>query len=292
MKIGFINACLAELTLEEQLKWAHEGGLKTIELHTAPRTLKIDLQKVATNREEASRIKELLAQYDIEISSLLLGGHHLHPDPTRREASQAHLKNMIAAAAALNVPAVTTFIGRDHNLTVADNMKLVRQIWPDLMRYAEEHGRRIAIENCPMMDEWPSGYNIAYAPAVWEEVFSLIPSPLLGLNFDPSHLLWLGIDYIAALKKFAPKVFLAQAKDTEILPDKLNQVGILGEGWWRYRLPGLGQVDWGKFINTLYEIGYDGPISIEHEDPVWEGSLDKVQRGLLFSQKYLSQFIL
>jgi sugar phosphate isomerase/epimerase len=291
LRIGFINACLGELSFEEQLRWANENDFKDIELHTGPRTLKIDLQKIATNRDEASRVKDLLAKYEVKLSSLLLGGHHLHPDPQKRAASQAHFKNMVAAAAALDVPAVTTFIGRDHNLTVRDNLELVRRYWPEMMRFAEEHGRLVAIENCPMLDEWPSGYNIAFAPEIWEEVFSLIPSPLLGLNFDPSHLLWLGIDYIAALKKFGSKVFLAQAKDTEILKEKLNQTGFLGEGWWRYRLPGLGQVDWGKFINTLYEVGYDGPISIEHEDPVWEGSLEKVQRGLLFSQRYLNRFI-
>lgn len=292
MKLSFINACVPELTLEKQLKWAQANGFEAIEVHTHPRTNKLDLQKIASNRGEAQRVKELFAQYNIQISSLLLGGHHLHPDPSRREASQNHLKNMIAAAAALDVSTVTTFIGRDHTLPVKDNLKLVGQVWPELMKFAEEHGRRIAIENCPMLDEWPSGYNIAYAPEVWEAVFNIIPSPLLGLNFDPSHLLWLGIDYIAALKKFASKVFLVQAKDTEILTNRLNQSGILGEGWWRYRLPGLGQVDWGRFINTLYEIGYDGPISIEHEDPVWEGSLEKVQRGLIFSQKYLSQFVI
>ncbi|MEI6044205.1 MAG: sugar phosphate isomerase/epimerase [Chloroflexota bacterium] len=122
-------------------------------------------------------------------------------------------------------------------------------------------------------------------------VFNLLPSESLGLNFDPSHLHWLGIDYIAALKQFHAKVFHTQAKDVEILPDRLNQVGILGEGWWRYRLPGLGAIDWGRFTSTLFELGYDGVLSIEHEDPVWEGSLEKVQRGLVFSQRYLSQFI-
>ncbi|NWJ46850.1 MAG: sugar phosphate isomerase/epimerase [Chloroflexi bacterium] len=291
MKIGFINACLSELTFEEQLKWAHANGFGYIEIHTAPRTLKVNLKKIAADKGEAHRFKELLAEYELTVSSFLLGGHHLHPDKERRIASQQHLKDMILAAEALDVPYVTTFIGRDHRLTVKDNYELVKQNWLELMRFAEAHGRKIAIENCPMLEEWPGGYNIAFSPENWEEIFNLIPSDSLGLNFDPSHLAWLGIDYIAALKNFASKVFLTQAKDTEVMQDKLNQKGILGEGWWRYRLPGLGQVDWGKFINTLYELGYDGPVTIEHEDPVWEGSLDKIQRGLAFSHKYLSQFL-
>jgi sugar phosphate isomerase/epimerase len=291
LKIGFINACLREMGFEEQLKWAQANGFGSIEIHTHPDTIKIDLVKIAESRDEAARVNDLLAKYELTVSSLLLGGHHLNPDPQKREASQQHLKNMIRAAEALGVEYVTTFIGRDHRLTVRDNLELVRKHWPDLLKFAEEHGRKIAIENCPMLEEWPGGYNIAYSPENWEIIFEMLPSNSLGLNFDPSHLHWLGIDYIAALKKFAPKVFLTQAKDTEVMQDRLNEKGILGEGWWRYRLPGLGQVDWGKFINTLYEVGYDGPLTIEHEDPVWEGSPDKVQRGLAFSRKYLSQFI-
>lgn len=292
MKIGFVNACLPQLTLEEQLEWASQHGFGAIELHTHPRTLKIDLQKVATNKDEANRVKGLLAKYNIEISSMMLGGNHLHPDAAKRAASQDHFKNMIAAAAALDVAVVSTFIGRDFNLPVKANYQLLEKEWPELIKFAEERGRKIAIENCPMLEEWPSGYNIAFSPEVWEVMFDRITSPNLGLNFDPSHLHWLGIDYIAALKKFSSKVFHAQAKDVEILPDRLNEVGILGEGWWRYRLPGLGAVDWGRFISTLYEGGYDGAISIEHEDPVWEGSLEKTQRGLIFSQRYLSQFLI
>ncbi len=291
MKIGFVNACLPQMNLEEQLKWASEQNFGAIELHGRPQTAKVDFQKVARDKGEAARIKELLAKYNIEISGIMFGGHNLHPDAERRRASQDHLKNMIAAAAALDISIVSTFIGRDHTLPVKENYKLVEREWPELMKFAEEHGRKIAIENCPMMDEWPSGYNIAFSPEVWERIFNILPSENLGLNFDPSHLHWLGIDYIAALKKFGSKVMHTQAKDAEILKDKLNEVGNLGEGWWRYRLPGLGQVDWGKFIATLQELGYDGPISIEHEDPIWEGSLEKVQRGLIFSQRYLSQFL-
>lgn len=292
MKIGFINACLPQLSLEEQLAWANQNNFGVIEMHTAPSTVKIDLQKVASDKGEANRVKELLAKYNVEISSILLGGNHLHPNAEKRAASQNHFKAMVAAATVLDVPVVTTFIGRDFNLPVSANYALMEREWPELIKFAETHGRKVAIENCPMLEEWPSGYNIAFSPEVWEVIFSKIASPNLGLNFDPSHLYWLGIDYIAALKKFSAKVFHSQAKDTEILKDKLSEVGILGEGWWRYRLPGLGQVDWRLFISTLYEVGYDGPITIEHEDPVWSGTLEKTKRGLIFSLRYLSQFVI
>jgi sugar phosphate isomerase/epimerase len=297
LRIGFVNACMAEKSLEEQLDWAAENHFGAIELHAAPNTCKIDLQKVSTDKDEAVRIKELAKSKNIIFSGFMWGGHHLHHHAEKRELSLSRLKMMITAAQALDIEVVSTFIGRDPALPLIENIALAKQTWTELLPFAKEYGVKIAIENCPMMYEWPGGLNIAYAPETWEVLFDYLDphGEILGLNFDPSHLLWLGIDYIAALKKFAPRVMRVQAKDAEILPDKLNQVGVLGDGWWRYRLPGLGQVNWGSFIDTVYELELAEKvlaISIEHEDPVWEGSPDKVQRGLKFTHQYLNNFIL
>lgn len=297
LKIGFLNACLPKLSLEEQLDWAKTNGFAAMELHAAPNTTKIDMQLVASNRDEVVRVRELALNHGIELTGFMWGGHHLHGNAEKREASHARYKAMVMAAAALEIPVVSTFIGRDPALPVSDNIEIAKKVWAELLPFAIEHGVKIAIENCPMLYEWPGGLNIAYSPENWAILFDAIDphGEHLGLNFDPSHLKWQGIDYIAALRQFAPRVIRIQAKDAEILPDKLNQVGILGDGWWRYRLPGLGQVDWGMFISTLYELELTekvAAINIEHEDPVWEGSEDKVKRGLLFSRHYLSQFII
>lgn len=295
LKIGFVNACLPQLSFEEQLDWAAANGFEALELHAAPATLKVDLSKIAQDRDEAAYIKEQVASRNLVLTDIMWGGHHLHGSREKREASQHRLKNMIAAAAALDIPVVSTFIGRDPALPVKDNLELAKRVWPGLLNFAREHNIKIAIENCPMMYEWPGGLNIAYSPENWQILFDALDphGEWLGLNFDPSHLKWLGIDYMAALKKFAPRVMRVQAKDVEILPDKLNQAGILGDDWWRYRLPGLGQVEWGKFISALYELDLADKVvalTIEHEDPVWEGSVEKVQRGLVFSRAYLKQF--
>lgn len=297
VKIGFVNACMPQLSLEEQLDWAAANGFGALELHAAPNTLKVDLPLISSNTDEAARIREMADQRNIVITDLMWGGQHLHGNAEKREVSQTRLKAMITGAAALGVPIVSTFIGRDPALPVEDNIALALKVWPGLLDFAKEYDIKIAIENCPMMYEWPGGLNIAYSPENWTILFDALDphGERLGLNFDPSHLKWLGIDYLAALRRFAPRVMLVQAKDAEILPDKLSEVGILGEGWWRYRLPGLGQVDWRSFIGALYELNLTERIialNIEHEDPVWEGSLEKVQRGLRFTQQYLSQYVI
>ncbi len=297
LKIGFVNACLPQLSFEEQLDWAAQNGFGALELHAAPNTLKLDLQKVATEPDEAAYVREAVAKRGLVLTDIMWGGHHLHGDHAKREASQHRLKAMIAGAAALGIPVVSTFIGRDPALPVADNIELAKKVWPELLAFAREHHIKIAIENCPMLYEWPGGLNIAYSPENWTILFEALDphAEILGLNFDPSHLKWLGIDYMVALRKFAPRVMRVQAKDVEILPDKLAEVGILGEGWWRYRLPGLGQVDWGQFIGALYELELTEKVvalTIEHEDPVWEGSVEKVQRGLVFGRNYLNQFVI
>jgi sugar phosphate isomerase/epimerase len=287
---------MPEKSLEEQLDWAQSNGFGAIELHAAPNTCKIDLEKVSGDKDEAARIKELAKHKNIFFSGFMWGGHHLHHNSEKREFSRTRLKSMITAAHALDIEVVSTFIGRDPAQPLAENIALAKQFWKEFLPFVKEYGVKIAIENCPMMYEFPGGLNIAYAPKTWEVLFEALDphGEVLYLNFDPSHLLWLGIDYIAALKQFAGRVVRVQAKDAEILPDNLNKVGILGDDWWRYRLPGLGQVDWGKFINTVYELELAErvhAISIEHEDPVWEGSPEKIQRGLNFTRQYLSRFI-
>src|SRR5690606_2664056 len=119
------------------------------------------------------------------------------------------------------------------------------------------------IENCPLMG------NIAISPHMWNEIFSRIDSDKLKLAYDPSHLIWLFIDPYAPIIEFGHKIGHIHAKDTEINYDTLRRTGILfnpkhGEidssGWWRYRVPGLGEVNWNKIIDHLNQIGFDGTV--------------------------------
>ena len=229
--------------------------------------------------------------------------NNLDPNPGRRKANLDHLKRVIRVAEMLDVDLVGTFVGGRPDRLPKENMKEIGKVFRGLLQYADDHGVRLMIENCPMENWQRFGLpgNFAYSPELWEALFNEVSSKNLGLNFDPSHLYWLGIDYIRAAKEFSRKIFHAHAKDTEILTDGRYRHGIFGgqvdpipwkSGWWRYRIPGLGEIDWKKLISTLQEAGYDGALSIEHEDPVWEGSEEKVKMGLGLGLKHLSHFVL
>jgi sugar phosphate isomerase/epimerase len=209
---------------------------------------------------------------------------------------------VIDTAELLNVSLVGTFVGSRPDKTPKENIKEISTVFKDILKYAADKGVKIMIENCPMVGWMKFGQpgNYAYSPELWDALFNELPDDNFGLNFDPSHLYWLGIDYIQALKDFAPKILHAHAKDTEILEEGENRYGNLGRqinpepwksGWWRYRMPGLGEINWNRFIATLQECGYDYVLSIEHEDPVWEGSEEKVKTGLKLALQHLRSFV-
>jgi sugar phosphate isomerase/epimerase len=198
----------------------------------------------------------------------------------------------VAAAGRLGVPVVGTFVGRDPRRTVPESLRDVRRVWPRLVEHAEEQGVTIAIENCPMIfswDEWPGGTNLASTPAIWDELFAIVPSERFGLNLDPSHLVWLMVDAERAVRDYASRIVHVHAKDLEIDRDGLYRHGTasLGMGWQVPRLPGLGEVRWDRFVAALYRAGYDGVVSVEHEDRSFEGSLDLVRRGFLIARDTL-----
>lgn len=297
MKLGFITACFPELTLEEIVKWASSEGFLALEVACWPSDAKdrayagvhhIDAANL--DKAGADKIKKLFESHGMEISSLAYYPNNLDPDTEKRKKHHDHLKKVIDAASLLGVKLVGTFTGRDPKKSTDESLAEFSKVFPPLVKYASDKKVKLMIENCPMMYAFPCGTNFAYSPAIWEQMFKIIPKNL-GLNYDPSHLYWLFIDYLLPIKCFRDKIFHVHAKDTEILRENLGWKGIYAKDWWRYRIPGLGSINWGKFISELGEAGFDGVISIEHEDPVWEGSIDKVKKGLVLGRRHLSQFI-
>lgn len=308
MKLGFLTACLPNIALEDLLQWARENQFQALELAVWPVASDRDYQArqvdaAAMTPDEAARVRELFQQHDLEISALAYYDNNLHPDPAQREAYHSHLRKVIDAAALLQVELVGTFVGARPDQSPAENMKEIGRVFRGLTAYAADKGVKLMIENCPMENWLKFGFpgNYAFSPELWSALFNEVPADNFGLNLDPSHLHWLGIDYLRAVREFAPKIFHAHAKDAEILPEGRHRHSIFGtqidptpwkSGWWRYRLPGLGEVDWRGFISALQENGYDYVLSIEHEDPVWEGSEQKIKRGLVLGRKHLSPFII
>jgi len=307
MKLGFLTACLPQVSLEELVQWSADQGFQVLELAAWPVQSDRDYQARqidAANftQDEAKKVKELFEKYQLKISAMAYYDNNLHPDPQKRFYYLNHLKKVIDTAALLEVDLVGTFVGSRPDKSVAENIKEIGMIFRDLIKYARDKGVRIMIENCPMYNWMQQGLpgNYAYSPELWNALFNEVSDDHFGLNFDPSHLYWLGIDYIQAVKDYAPKIFHAHAKDTEISSDALYKYGILGQqidagpwhsGWWQYRMPGLGSIDWRKFISVLRQSGYNGVLSIEHEDPVWEGTEVKIKKGLTLGLQHLSKFI-
>jgi sugar phosphate isomerase/epimerase len=306
MKLGLLTSCMPERELPEIAAWAGSNRYEALEVAAWPA---IDSRPFTASHlavenfgpEDAERTLELLDQHGLVLSALAYYPNNLHPDPNERETAHAYVRACIEAAALLGAPPVGTFIGRDPTKTVADNLREAESIFRPLVDYAGERGVKLMIENCVMEGWHPDGYpgNLAYSPELWEWMFDLG----LYLNYDPSHLLWLGIDPVEAVKPYVGKVVHAHAKDAETFPAKRNQYGFFGRistrgedpwdmGWWRYRIPGLGEVDFRRYVDALYEGGFDGVLSVEHEDPVWGGTPEKIEDGLRIAQANLRPLVL
>ena len=201
---------------------------------------------------------------------------------------------MILAAELLVCDLVNTFIGAEPKFNQDENFARFKQIWPDIVKFAADHRVRIGIENCPMLfthDEWPAGKNMAYSPAVWRRMFETIPSGNFGLNFDPSHAIWLFIDYLRAVADFKDRIFHVHAKDLKIEHDRLREQGILSLGWSTPKIPGYGDVNWNRFISALSDAGYRGPVCIEVEDAAFGKELEGRKAAVKIARNVLSPLI-
>lgn len=304
MKLGFVSAILDGWSFEEMIDAAARMGFRCVEVACWPQgkgerryagVSHIDVE--AMTDEKAAYILEYCAGRNVQISALAFYPNTMDGNLEKRSANIAHLKKVIDASAKLNVNLVTTFIGRDQTKSVEENIALFQEIWPPIIRYAEDRNVKIAIENCPMLfgrEQWPGGQNLATTPKIWRELFSALPSPNFGLNYDPSHFVWQMMDYIAPLYEFKDKIFHVHYKDIKLLPEKLRDVGIMAYplDFMVPKLPGLGDVDWGKYVSALTDIGYDGYTCIEVEDKAFEGSRERILESLLLSKKYMEQYVI
>ena len=306
MKLGFVSAILDQSSYEEMMDIASELGFECVEVACWPQgkaerryagVSHIDAERVLEDEAYAKHILDYAAEKGVEISSLAFYPNTLDPDLEKRASVVEHLKALIRASAKLGVNMVTTFIGRDQSKTVEENLEIVKEVWPPIIRLAEAEGVKVAIENCPMLfgsDQWPGGQNLMMTPANWRKVFEILPSDNLGINYDPSHFVWQMIDYIKPIYEFKDKIFHVHYKDIKIYPDRLQETGIMGYplDFMSPKLPGYGDVDWGRYVSALTDIGYDGYTCIEVEDKFFEGSKEKVLDSLKLSKKYMSNFVI
>ncbi|UVC16567.1 sugar phosphate isomerase/epimerase family protein [Mesorhizobium onobrychidis] len=303
MKLGLLTAPFADTPLGEVADWASSAGFEALEIACWPKssgaarryagTSHIDA--ASTSASQAKEITAALAEENLSISGLGFYPNPLHPDAAHRKAVIDHLKKVIVLASHMGVPVVNTFCGGDAAKTIDANWQEALKVWPDIIAHARDNGVKLAFENCPMIfsyDEWPGGHNIAYSPYIWRRILEAWGGDV-GMNFDPSHLVWQMIDQARFIREFGPYMLHVHAKDLMIDRDGLYERGILsaGMGWQVPRMPGLGDVDWNVIFSGLYRVGYDGPIIIEHEDRRFEGSDENVKRGFLLARDVLRPFV-
>ena len=292
MKLGLVSAILPELNLESILAYAAKLGFECVEVMCWPvgkaerkyaGVTHIDVTRFSSG--QADDVNALCARHRVSISALGYYPNALDPNPDVARRAVAHLKKVIVAAQKLGLRNVNTFVGRDWTKSVDENWPRFLKTWRPLVRFAGDHDVNIGIENCPMFftkDEWPGGKNLAYAPAIWRRMFDDIPSKNFGLNYDPSHLVWMQMDWLKPLREFRDRFHHLHAKDAQITRSGLNDVGILATPleYHQPRIPGKGEIDWAEYIRALKSIGYRGALCIEVEDDTFGKTLEGRKRAI------------
>ena len=303
LDLGFVSAILAEEPFEKVIDFAADHEFKCVEIMCWPvgraerryaGVTHIDVTSL--NQKKADAIAEILKKREVYISGLGYYPNPLDPDLKQAKFFVEHLKKVIKAAHLLNIPVVNTFIGRDYTQGLNENFIRFKKTWPSIVSLAEDLGIKIGIENCPMLftnDEWPGGKNMAVSPAVWDRMFEIIPSKALGLNYDPSHMIWQMMDPYQPIYDYKDRIHHVHLKDAKVYQNRLDRNGILSTPLTYHspKLPGLGDVNWNKFFAALTDIRYRGPICIEVEDKAYEGSAKDIRAAILTSRNYLKQFL-
>lgn len=290
MELGLYNSCFLDWDLEKTFRWMEKHKLHFAELHGGPRYPFIDWSEVAHGR--TMDLLKSAEQHGIEIVDIMYGAlNFLHPDDVVKEESVAYAKILLDAAHLIGAKSVSVFTGRDPNLNLEGNFQKLQATLPPLVEYAETKKVKLLFENCPMYHEWPPHYNIAISPYMWNLILEYFNSPYIGINLDPSHLVWQGIDYLSSIKSLGARLGLAQAKDTQVLPHIQRTHGVLSADFWRHRIAGFGDVDWGRFIPELMDNQYAEALFIEHEDPYYAGNIEAIERGVALTIQNLSPFL-
>ena len=304
MKLGLVSAILDHSDFYELIDVVAENGLECVEVACWPQgkaarryagVSHIDVANLTA--EKATELTAYAESKGVDISSLAYYPNPLDEDLEKRQEVIDHLYKVIDASALMGVNMVTTFIGRMPSKSVSENLKEVKKVWPAIIEYAADKGVKIAIENCPMLftnDEWPGGQNLFTTPAIWRQVFEILPYDNFGINYDPSHFVWQQIDYIAPLYEFKDKIFHVHYKDIKVFDDKLKDVGVMATPlqYMSPKLPGLGDVDWCNYVSALTDIGYEGYTCIEVEDKSFEKDDQAVRNSITLSTRYLRNFVI
>lgn len=306
MQFGLLSAILDGWNYEEVIDTVKDFDLKCVELASWPQgkaerryagVSHIDAERALCDDEYCASVISYAKDRGVFISSLGYYPNVLDKNEEKSERAIEHIKNLIKASSKLNINMVSTFIGRRTDKSVEENLPLVEKVWTPILELAEKENVRIAIENCPMIfskDEWPGGQNIFTTPSNWDKVFNLLKSDKLGINFDPSHFIWQGLDYVKAVYDYKDKIFHVHFKDIKLYPEKLKRVGVMAYPleYMSPKIPPYGDVNWAEFVCALTNIGFDGAAVIEIEDKAFEGSRERVIDSIRITKRFLDNYVI
>lgn len=302
-KIGLHSAILEHQNYDEVLDTCSSIGYQSLEVCAWPEgkgtrryagVSHINVDNL--DPEYIKSIKEKAKQKNIELAVLGYYPNPLDPNISDRNTYIKHIKKVIKFSHLLGINRISTFIGKNKNLSIEDNFDLFKEVWPEIIAYAESYQVYVGIENCPMyftQDEWPGGLNLASAPYIWRKMFEIIPSKYFGLSYDPSHLSFQGMDYIKPLHEFKDRLIHIHLKDTRVYQEKLDEFGIFAHPlqYMTPKIPGHGDIEWNAFIKALYDIKYPHHIVIEIEDKAFESSQEDILESLKQSLNHIKPFL-
>lgn len=255
------------------------------------------LNAAAITDQQIESVKSTLAKAGMQASALQLTTNHIAADPAQRQKETDYFVQAITMAGKLGVPYIGTASGKDPNKKFQDQVDEVVRVYTEkYFPVCEKYHVRI------LWEPWPDGPNIATSPVGYDALFKGFGnSPYVGLQYDPSHLVRQFMDPIQTARDYVDKIYDVHLKDTEIRWHIVKAGGITpvnGASWWRYRLPGLGSINWAEFFTVLQDAGYQGAMSIEHEDPLY-GSPNRggpdfsedFRTGLIMAKRYLNQYV-
>jgi sugar phosphate isomerase/epimerase len=276
---GILNREVDQLDL---IRWAADNGYAVIDLRDT------SAAALTLARQRGLEIGAVAGQIDQLVTA----------DASLRAARVSQALAAVRWAADQGVRRLMLPHARELEASAEQNIELARQGWGPVAAAAQASGVLLCIEH------WPNnGRNLAITPELWRVLFSAVPEPALGLCFDPSHLVWMGIDWLRALREFGSRIHYAHAKDTELIDEGRYAYGIYGKqlnktaagdnGWWRYTLPGFGVIHWGLYVGGLLDVGYDFALTVEHEDNLWGWRTDvaRTYQGLLVARDFLRPYL-
>ena len=311
MKLGVFTPVFGNRTLDQVLKKMRSlPGVSAIELATGgwPGNAHVDVNGLLASPHKAEEFLSQIRDAGLTISSLSCHGNPLHPNKTLAHEYDDAFRKSVRLAEMLKVQVVVTFSGcpGDSDQSTCPNWitcpwppefletlewqwdKKVLPYWLEAGKFAANHGVKVAIEAHPGFVVYNTETALKLRAAAGKSV---------GVNFDPSHLFWQGVDIPAAIRALGDSIFHVHAKDSALDRENIARNGVLdaktyrqmAERSWLFRTVGWGhgEIVWKEIVSALRMIGYDYVISIEHED-----ALASVDEGLESAAKFLSGIVL